>query len=55
MTLTVDQVPSWLLYNSRDQSFSGKPSSQNVGTFTILITATDSKNESTTTSFKIDV
>jgi hypothetical protein len=36
-------------------SFQGKPSGKNVGTYTILVTATDTKNESTTTSFKIDV
>jgi len=46
MTITVDQVPtSWLVYNSRDQSFSGTARSANVGTYTIIVTATDSKNE----------
>jgi hypothetical protein len=56
MTITVDQVPtSWLAYNSRDQSFSGTARSANVGTYTIIVTATDSKNESTSTSFKIEV
>ena len=48
-------MPTWLTYNPRDQSFTGRPTSLNVGTFTIMVTATDSKNESTTTSFKIDV
>lgn len=55
MKITVDQVPSWLTYNPRDQSFSGRPTSQNVGTFAITVTATDSKNEQTSTSFKIEV
>lgn len=55
MKITVEQVPTWLTYNPKDMTFSGRPSAQNVGTFTILVTATDSKNESTTTSFKIDV
>lgn len=56
MTITVTQVPtSWLVYNSKDQSFSGTARSANVGTYTIIVTATDSKNESTSTSFKIEV
>jgi len=55
MKITVEQVPTWLTFNPKDMSFAGRPSAQNVGTFTILVTATDSKNESTTTSFKIDV
>lgn len=46
MTITVSQVPtSWLVYNSRDQTFSGIARSANVGTYTIIVTATDSKNE----------
>ena len=51
----MDQVPDWLTYNLRDQSFSGRPTSLDVGTFTIIVTATDTKNEATSTSFKIEV
>ena len=46
MTITVAQVPtSWLVYNSREQRFIGTARSANVGTYTIIVTATDSKNE----------
>jgi hypothetical protein len=56
MFISVAQVPtSWLTYNPRDQSFTGTAKSANVGTYTIIVTATDSKNESTSTSFKIEV
>lgn len=36
-------------------SLSGKATSLNVGTYSIIVTGTDSKNESTSTSFEIDV
>ena len=48
-------MPDWLGFAAYDLSFRGRPSSQNVGTYTIIVTATDSKNESTSTSFEIDV
>ena len=48
MIITVDQVPSsWLIYNARLQRFDGTPLAANVGTYTIIVTATDSKKEST--------
>lgn len=55
MTITVTQVPGWLTYNPKELSFVGRALSTNVGTYTIIVTATDTKNESTSTSFNVDV
>jgi hypothetical protein len=56
MIITVEQVPtSWLTYSPNNQRFDGTPMAANVGTYTIIVTATDSKRESTSTSFKIEV
>lgn len=55
ITITVDLVPNWLTFTKNDLSLSGTPLSANVGTFQIIVTGTDSKNESTSTSFEIDV
>jgi Putative Ig domain len=53
--ISVDQVPSWLTFSPSELSFSGTPSSLNVGTYQVIVSGTDSKNESTATSFEIDV
>jgi hypothetical protein len=55
ITITFDQIPSWLVFTKSDMSLSGTPQSVNVGTYQIIVTGTDSKNESTSTSFEIDV
>lgn len=55
ITYAITSVPSWLTYTSSDMTFRGTPSSIDVGTFTIVVSGTDSKSETASTTFTIDV
>lgn len=57
ITYSFDDVPDWLSYSTSSgfMKFAGSPSQTDVGTFTIIVIGTDTKNESATTTFQIDV
>jgi axial budding pattern protein 2 len=55
ITYNITGYPSWLKYNADDMIFTGSPSNTDVGTFTIIVLGTDSKNETASTTFTIDV
>jgi hypothetical protein len=46
-------LPSWLSFNAATQSFSGVPRENDIGNFTIRLTATDSSNASVYSDFHI--
>ena len=46
---------NWLSFDNKSMTFSGKPNSTNVGTFSILLECNDTKNQSGQTTFQINV
>ena len=48
-------MPSWITYNANDMTLKGTPSATDLGTYTIVVTGTDTKNDSASTTFTIDV
>ncbi|MBW4694871.1 MAG: DUF4347 domain-containing protein [Lyngbya sp. HA4199-MV5] len=48
-------LPTWLSFNPTTRTFSGTPTSTNVGTLSLLVKATDRGGLSTTTSFNLTV
>jgi len=51
----VQNLPTWLNFNSETKTFSGVPLNQNVGEVELKIIAFDTFNESDTTNFKIKI
>ncbi|MDH6084190.1 CARDB domain-containing protein, partial [Umezakia ovalisporum] len=48
-------TPSWLTFNPVTRTFSGTPGNEDVGTFDITLTATDTSGESVSDSFTLTV
>ena len=48
-------LPSWLTFNAATQTFSGTPTSANVGTISVQVSATDPANLSASETFNITV
>jgi len=48
-------LPSWLVFNAATGTFSGTPGSNDVGAFTLRVTATDQVGASATESFALTV
>jgi VCBS repeat-containing protein len=48
-------LPSWLVFNAATRTFSGTPGSNDVGAFTLRVTATDPVGASATESFALTV
>ncbi len=48
-------LPSWLNFNAATRTFSGTPTSQEVGTINIKVTATDSSNGTISDTFDLEV
>ncbi|MFK4513135.1 hypothetical protein ABIF20_000500 [Bradyrhizobium japonicum] len=48
-------LPSWLTFNAATQTFSGTPTSANVGTISVQVSATDPANLSASETFNIAV
>ncbi|WP_414521362.1 SGNH/GDSL hydrolase family protein [Umezakia ovalisporum] len=48
-------LPSWLTFNPVTRTFSGTPGNEDVGTFDITLTATDTSGESVSDSFTLTV
>eukprot|EP00347_Sterkiella_histriomuscorum_P002714 403367090 len=47
--------PSWMAFTNSSMTFQGRPKQVDVGTYTILVTGTDTKNETATATFQVDV
>ncbi|NJO98890.1 MAG: tandem-95 repeat protein [Pleurocapsa sp. CRU_1_2] len=50
-----DELPSWLTFNADTRTFSGTPVNDNVGTLSVLVTATDNDGESASSTFELEV
>jgi VCBS repeat-containing protein len=50
-----DPLPSWLTFDAVTQTFSGTPLNQNVGTLSLMVTATDSGGASVSDTFDVVV
>ncbi|MCK9389194.1 MAG: putative Ig domain-containing protein, partial [Sulfuritalea sp.] len=48
-------LPSWLVFNASTRSFSGTPTNDQVGTFSLNVTATDSAKANVSTTFNLVV
>ncbi len=48
-------LPSWLTFNATTRTFSGTPDNDDVGQFTVRITATDNSGAKATDDFKVTV
>ncbi len=48
-------LPAWLKFDATSHSFSGTPSNNDVGTYTIKLTGTDLLNAQTSTNFILEV
>ena len=48
-------LPSWLNFNAATRTFSGTPTSQEVGTISLKVTATDSSNGTISDTFDLEV
>ncbi len=55
ITYVFYDTPSWLKFENKSMTFSGRPNATSVGTFIIIVNGTDTKNKSAITSFQIDV
>ncbi|GEA05259.1 hypothetical protein KUL42_00200 [Alteromonas sp. KUL42] len=56
LTITSENVPSFLMFDSSDGSLSGQPSETDVGTYSdITITVTDNESASNELNFKLEV
>lgn len=55
MTLYFYNIPSWMTFKNDSMTFSGRPSQYDVGTYVIEFKATDTKNESASTTFSVEV
>ena len=49
------ELPSWLTFNADTRTFSGTPVNDNVGTLSVLVTATDNDGESASSTFELEV
>jgi len=56
-TMNITNVPSWLTHTNTTSrhTFSGTPTEDDIGTYTIRVTATDSLGGQTSTTFQIEV
>ncbi|HEY9302332.1 MAG TPA: Calx-beta domain-containing protein, partial [Phormidium sp.] len=48
-------LPNWLFFNSLTRNFVGQPSASDVGTFTLMVKATDNAGASVTNPFNLTV
>ncbi|WP_331345210.1 putative Ig domain-containing protein [Cellvibrio sp. UBA7661] len=48
-------LPSWLVFDAATGTFSGTPSASDIGSITVQVTATDSRNGSVSDSFVITI
>ncbi|MBE9044435.1 VWA domain-containing protein, partial [Pleurocapsales cyanobacterium LEGE 10410] len=48
-------LPSWLSFEAETRTFSGTPINDNVGTLSILVTATDNVGESVSDTFDLEI
>ena len=56
MSITISNYPSWIKnYWANPLTISGTPTVNDVGTYTLKVTATDTNNQSTSTTFQINV
>ena len=55
ITYNITSVPAWVTLTLADLSLVGTPSDTDVGTFTIIVTGKDTKNETAASSFVVDV
>ena len=53
--LNGDPLPSWLIFDSLDQSFTGTPTFSDIGMITITIIANDTSHTSVSDSFMINI
>ena len=51
ITYSFQDIPSWMSLNYLAMTLFGTPNATQVGTYTIIVIGTDSKNESAQTSF----
>ncbi len=55
LSLTVSDLPNWLSFTPSTNTFSGTPGSDDAGTTTIVVTATDQASATATDSFDLTV
>jgi hypothetical protein len=53
--LTTGDLPDWLSFDADTQTFSGTPETEDVGSYTVLVTAYDLDMESVTDTFEIQI
>ena len=49
------ELPSWLTFDADTRTFSGTPINDNLGTLSVLVTATDNDGESVSNTFELEV
>ena len=55
ITLSASQLPSWLSFTSYTGALTGTPNNDEVGAYSVVITATDASNSSVSQTFTITV
>ena len=55
LTLSAEDLPGWLSFDSTTNTFSGTPSDTDIGKIDITVTATDSSNNTVSDTFSLNV
>ncbi len=55
LTITAENMPSWLFFNSETATFTGTPSNQDIDNYNITVTATDLMGASVSDNFGLQV
>ena len=55
LTYSIENLPTWLNFNSSDRTWTGTPTNDEVGNFKLEVVATDTANQSASEEFTIRV